>query len=223
MQTTFPDKRYLRKLINHIQEEVGKAKRNQLESLVSLSGVAMNWIADYITDPNINWRKQLLLVDRLYLTGTNPTWNKIVIDRCGRSPQKLREYLKKNKKAGKIFLSEKVDNTPILVRFEEGEYKVLDGIHRVIATIRSGEKTITAFVARPGPGKPSPVVEPHVVYDLLKAYQRGLNKDRKSLVTSLRFLKEAYGNVEQLIRERFSRTWVSSDEIQEIMKEVLEA
>jgi len=186
-----------------------------------MSGASMNWIADYLTDQNVIWEKMDLPVKELWLTGTRPEWNKVIIDQCGRSPVKLKEVLDSNPETKMMFEIAQVDDRPILVRFDDEKLKVLDGMHRTIAAIREGKQTITAFVAK-HKGTPKPYCEPHVVYDLLKAYHRKLNSDKESLIVALRYLRKSYANVDDLLKNRFSKSWMPDDEIQKIIKESLE-
>ena len=119
-----------------------------------------------------------------------------------------------------MFLDAKYEDIPILIRFEDDKYKVLDGMHRTIAAIREGKETIQAFIAR-SIGKPAPYCEPHVIYDFLRAYHRKMNLDRNGLIISLRFLRHSYANVDELLINRFNKQWVPDDEIQEIIQEAL--
>jgi hypothetical protein len=218
-ETKFPYKKYLKKLVRNLEAKNAK-RQSDIEKLMMHSGVVMNWIADYITDDNIVWKKEKLLIDKLYLTGTNPTRNKIIIDICERSPKKLREYFQKHPNKMKIFKEAVFQNIPILVRYDEKKYKVFDGMHRTIAAIREGKKYITAYVARIK-GKPRPKCEAHVVYDLLKTYQRGINRDSKGLESSLRYLKRSYSNIEWLLKHRFNENWVHDRKINRIINNVL--
>jgi len=221
----FPDRKYLEKLNKHLKSKTEKfLSQNLAEQFLNSSGILLNWIADYLTDPNIRWEKEELEIDQLYLTGTSPAWNKIIIDQCQRSPSKLRTLFRKNPSIKKIFKEAKFIDLPILVRYEEDKYKVLDGMHRIIAAIRDGLSLIPAFVAYPQ-AEPQPSCEAHLIYDFLRAYQRRSPVERQSLrtdlISGLRFLKKVYGNVEGLLRERFNSNYVLDPEIQEIIKEVL--
>lgn len=220
VKTKFPDKKYLKELIKNLEAKNAK-RQSYVDKLLMHSGAVLNWIGDYITDENAVWKKEKLLIDKLYLTGTNPEWNRIVIDICGRSPKKLREYFQKYSIATKIFKDAVFENIPVLVRYDEGKYKMLDGMHRAVAAIRDGKKYIYAYVARIN-GKPKPKCEAHVIYDLLKAYQRGIHRDSKGLESSLLYLKKSYSNVERLLKNRFNKNWVHDREVQKIIKEVLQ-
>lgn len=219
VKSTFTDKKYIADLIEHLRKTTSQTP---LEELVTLSGVRMNWISDYITDPSTKWKKQSISIDSLTLTGTNPKWNKIVIEKCGRSLIKLRQIFNSAPNTKKIFNRVHYSNIPILVRREGNQLKVLDGMKRVIAAILAGDKNINAFIAKPSLKRAMPKCEPHVVYDLLKAYQRGLNKDKKGLIMALRFLRKSYGNVPNLLKERFCFAWIPDKEMQAIIKKALE-
>jgi len=220
MKTNFPDKKFLKKLLKNSKKKVD-VSLDTTEQILIYSGSALNWIGDYITDKNAKWTKEKLNIDDLYLTGTNPKWNEIVIDKCKRSPRKLREYFKKNKGAKNLFKGVKYQNLPILVRYEGKQYKVLDGMHRTIAAIRDNRKEITAFVVSLR-GSPKPQCEAHVVYDLLRSYNRGINRNKKDLISALRFLRHGYSNVEDLLKKRFSKPYIpGDDEIQDIIRKSL--
>jgi len=219
-KTNFPDKGFLKRLTQHIKEKTESAQE-PIEQLITCCSAAMNWIADYITDETVQWSKESLSINNLYLTGTNPQWNAVIIDRCKRSPKELRELLAADSEAATLFSEAKFKDLPILVRFEDEKYKVLDGMHRTIAAIRDNKKIIEAFVAR-SQGKPCPKCEPHVVYDLLRPYHRKINQDREGLITALRFLRHSYANVDDLLRTRFSKPYIpGDDEIQDIIQEAL--
>ena len=214
----FPDKTYLENLLRNLRARAESRAEDEL--LLMYSGALLNWVGDFLTDEGVVWEKRELVLDDLYLTGTGPEWNKIIIDRCERSPEKLRELFTKEPETAEVFKEATSDPAPILVRVDEGILKVLDGMERVIAAIRDGKTTIEAYVGTLS-GKPTPHCEPHVVYDLLRAYQRGANRDREGLITALKFLRGAYTNVDGLLRDRFSKSWLPDDEIQEIIREAL--
>lgn len=199
----FPNEQYIQALVNHLDAKV-KGSQSFEDRLLMLSGASMNWIADFMTDPSVAWSLETLPIDSLVFTGTNPEWNKVLLERADRSPLKLRSLLKQDPSVALLFADVKFTPEPVLVREDQGLLKLLDGSHRVVAAIREGHETIQAYVARMQEGTSRPSVEPHVVYDLLKAYHRGLTPDRAGLVTALRYLRFAYGNVDALLRERFS-------------------
>jgi len=218
----FLDEKFLEKLTEHLAEKVGQ-HQSATDRLIMLSGARMNWIADFVTDPGVEWSKEDLNIDDIYLTGTNPEWNKVIIDMCERSPKKLRELIQSSSDIATVFSDAKFEDIPVLIRVEEEKFKILDGMHRTVAAIRDGREIITAFVGRLKGDKLMPMVEPHVVYDLIKAYQRSKEKDRIALIAALRLLKNNCANVDDLLRKRFNKSWIPSDDIQEIVQEALKS
>jgi hypothetical protein len=219
MHTNFPDKNYLEELAHHLEKKVGE--RDSISRILASSGALLNSIGDFIADKNIRWEKKEMNINDLWLTGTNPEWNEIIIKICERSPEKLRGYIKNNAFAKNLFSEVIFSEEPILVRYDEEKYKILDGMHRVVAGIRDGRERIFTFVAYPK-GNFTPSCEPHVVYDIIRAYQRKLNPNKEELICALRFLRKSYANVGSLLRERFSIEWLPDEEMQEIFKVVLE-
>lgn len=219
MHTNFPDKDYLEGLAKHLEKKAGE--RDSVSRILTSSGALLNSIGDFIADKNIRWERKEIDINNLWLTGTNPEWNEIIIKICERSPQKLREYIQTNASAKKLFRDVVFSEEPILVRYEEEKYKTLDGMHRVVAGIRDGREKILAFIAYPE-GNFAPACEPHVVYDIIRAYQRKLNTNKEELICALRFLRKSYSNIDTLLRERFSPEWLPDAEMQEIFKAVFE-
>ncbi len=215
---SFPDRKYLENLVDHLTRKTRQT--NKLEDLLlMLSGGSLNWVADFILDESVSWEKRDIKVSDLYLTGTNPEWNKIVIEKAERSPGKLKQLFD-DPEVVELFKDLTFEETPILIRFEDGKYKVLDGMHRSIAAIRDNRETISAYVGTQS-GTFKPMCESHVIYDLIKGYQRSGYKDREGLVSALRFLKNNYVNVESLLRDRFNSQWVPDQQVQSVIKEVL--
>lgn len=219
-RTTFPDLEYLEKLA-----ETERARfehtTSALDKLLTYSGAALNWMSDYLLDPLVSWRKETIAIDSLYLTGTSPEWNKVIIDEAERSPTKLHALIGSKPALRELFKNAQYDDSPILVRYEDDKNKVLNGMHRVIGTILDGRDHAEAFVGELTGQKHTPVCEPHVVYDFLRAYIRGTNLDRKGLVVALKFLRKAYSNVDDLLKNRFGPTGIADDEIQAIIQDAL--
>ncbi len=219
MDTTFPDQEFFQRLIAYQRKKIAPFQ-SPLDELVMLSGAALNWLGDIFSDPNITWTLEKLDINTLWLTGTGPEWNDVIIRRCERSPAKLRRLLTDDPDVANMFGSVAFDPAPILIRFDDSKLKVLDGMHRTIGAIREGRDQVGAWVARPiADARPS--CEPHVVYDLIRAYQRKLNTDRAGLIAALRFLRAAYANVDQLLRERFNKEWLPDDKMQSIIAAAL--
>lgn len=217
--SNFPDPKYLQKLVDRLKGWFA-GSQEPLDQLITFSSVAMNNIGDYISDESISWRKQTLAIDDLWLTGTNPEWNTIILDQCEHLPKKLRVLFETNPTTVKVFERAHHDEMPILVKLEDEKYKVFDGMHRTIAAIREGENKIEAFVAIQE-GRPLPKCEAHIIYDLIRPYKRKINTNREQLIAALRFLRHSYSNVDYLLKNRFNSGWIPDDEVQQIIQESL--
>lgn len=220
MQTNFPNEAYLKKLSVHLSKKTNSSN-DYLELIKMNSGFLLNWMGDHISDKNVNWKKKIIKTKDLYLTGTNPKINKIIINKCERSPSKLSNYLKKHKKTFRLFSEFKFTKDPILIRYHEKQYKVLDGMHRVIAAIRDNIPYIQAYVAYPKSNKPQPQCEAHVIYDILRPIHQKRTKNTQGAIQALKYLKECYSNVETLLKTRFNKEYVLDKKTQEIIEKVL--
>jgi hypothetical protein len=215
----FPNQEDFKAIVEYFDSRV-KSWQEPLTRLLMLSGASMNWLGDFFTDPNVSWSKRDLKIDGLWLTGTNPELNRFVIEQAERSPAKLRQILSTDPAAQKAFGNLDVEPGPILVREEEGKLKVLFGIYKVLGMIRAREDHVSVYLARVQ-GEAQPQCEPHVVYDLLRAYQRKSSADREGLVAALRFLRRSYSNVDDLLQNRFGPGWVPDEDVQKIIQEAL--
>lgn len=219
LSTNLPDPAFVQALAQRMRAKV-EASQDTLDQLLADCGMQLNWVGEWLTDKEVAWKKRELLIDNLTLTGTQPAWNTVILDECERSPKKLRERLASDVSAQELFSGAIADGLPILVRIDGETTKVLDGMRRTIAAIRDGQEKIWAWVGR-RTGKGQPVCEPHVIYDLLRVYDEGINPDRSELSVALRYLKQSFANVESLLRRRFDRERVRNDELQKVIAEVL--
>ncbi len=216
-KTDLPEE-YLRDLEENHKKKVDQSL-SIVERLLMYSGARMNWVGEYINDESIRWHLEKIPVNSLTLTGTTPQWNTIIIDRAEKSPSKLRELLKEPRIAA-IFANSQYIDIPILVRKDEDKLKVLDGMNRTIAAIRDGIPEIRAYVGV-REGKPTLIVEPHVIYDFIRAFQRrgGNGEDFKA---GLRFLVNSYSNARDVLTKRLGPEWIKDEKIQTIIREVIE-
>lgn len=220
MPKTDFSKEYLEGLEKNHREKVDQAL-DSAGKLLMYSGARLNWVGEYVNDESIKWELKTVKVDELTLTGTGPEWNEIIIDRAKASPAMLRKLLK-DPKIKRMFENSKFVDIPILVRREGDKLKILDGMNRTIAAIRDNINDIRAYVGtREGNALPI-IIEAHVVYDFIRAFhQRGGDED--DFKGALRFLRNSYANVEELLNTRFNSKWVKDEKVQRLIKEVLES
>ncbi len=94
-------------------------------------------------------------------------------------------------------------------------------MHRVIEAALGGKDHVEAFIGELKGPKRTPVCEPHVINDLLRAHIRAPPPDRKSLIVALKVLRKAYVNVDDLLKNRLSPAGIADDEIQAIIQDAL--
>jgi len=223
--TEFED--YLDRLARAQEAKAAAEMRSARQKILVSSGVLMNWLGDFLGNPEIKWELRKLSLEQLLLTGTEPEMNQVFIEQAERQPGKLRQLL-----LGDASLAERVNSwvgqvtdESILVRDDEGKsgkYKVLDGMHRVVKAVMAGQVEIEAYVPI-NATEVRPVVEPHVIYDLIRGYWRGTRDElgREQLYQALRLMVRAYDNTAELLRTRFSADWVGENDIQEVIVRVL--
>jgi len=200
---SFPDRDYLKRRAQKMFE-VLIAHHSAEEVFSVLADALLQWQGAYVTDLSHQWILQELRLDDLYLTGMNADLNTIIIDRCERSPKKLRDVLAADAAVRVKLAVIQADAEPIMVRTDwTGKLAVLDGMNRVVAAIRDGRQTIQAFVGR-REGSLRLQVAPGIPYSFCRAYRIGAIDD-EGLVTVLRIMRSMYVNMDPLLQERF--TW----------------
>lgn len=215
---------YLCGLADH-EDEWNKKNLGPRERILVNAGVRLNWLGDFLANPKIKYKKIDLPVDQVVLTGTNPDWNRILLDKCGRSVEKFRALIERDKKVREKFTKEASFGTePILTRGpdEKGFYHVFDGMHRFVGAVIKNRRKVKAYVPT-NADKHLPVCEPHTVYDLIRGYGRHARgaRGRKELYHALKLLARTYENVPDLLRKRFSAKYIPDDEVQKIIKKVV--
>ena len=208
---------YLEALAENHKEKVEEKLQDPADRLLMYSGSLLNWVGETINDESISWKLETIPLEKIVMTGTSPEWNKITLEKAGRDPMKLRKLFEDGN-IRNIFKESKFSDVPILIReTEKREYKVLDGMNRVIAAARDGIDEIRAYVGR-SKGESQAKIEAHVIYDLIRGFQLrgGSEEDFKA---AIRLLLHTYSNTRGLLENRFSKDWVPDEKVQRLIKE----
>lgn len=220
--------RYLAELAAHEEEKTKPyLEEDPRRRLLVFAGARLNWIGDFLANPAVRWEERTIPVDDIGFTRTSPDWSAILVDQCGRSPTRFRNLVASDPAMREKFEREASSgDEPVLVRAGEAPfpYFVLDGMHRFVGNVLRGTKQVSALVPV-NEKEVLPVCEAHVVYDLLRGYQRNAKDDAGAadLAASLRLLCRTYANVPDLLRNRFNATYVPDETVQRIITEVLRA
>ncbi len=215
---------YIRDLADHSEEKNNNYLSSPRNKILVHAGIALNWLGDYFANPGIIWKKRTLPVSKVQFTGTSPEWNEVLIEECKRSPEEFLKLLKKTPGLKKKFqVKLKRNEQLILVRASEnrGYYKVLDGMHRFVGFVMSGSKNVGVYLPV-NEDRVLPVCEPHVVYDLMRGFERHANDEagKQQLYSSLILLARTYFNVKTLLFERFDDTRVLNGGLREVLAKV---
>jgi len=208
---------YLEALAENHKEKVEEKLQDPADRLLMYSGSLLNWVGETINDESISWKLETIPLEKIVMTGTSPEWNKITLEKAGRDPMKLRKLFEDGN-IRNIFKESKFSDVPILIReTEKREYKVLDGMNRVIAAARDGIDEIRAYVGR-SKGESQAKIEAHVIYDLIRGFQlRGGSED--DFKAAIRLLLHTYSNTRGLLENRFSKDWVPDEKVQRLIEE----
>jgi hypothetical protein len=216
--------KYIEVLATH-EDKKSKSFLDSRGKILVNAGIRLNWIGDFISNPKIKYKLTSIPVNKVLFTGTNPDWNKILINQCKKSVEKFQVLTKNNLEIKKKFSKESsFGEEPILMRGpdEYGHYRVFDGMHRFVDAVLKNKKIIPAYIPI-NEDKHLPICEAHVVYDLIRGFQRHA-KDRqgkRELFYALKLLARTYENVIELLEKRFNFKYIADKEVQEIIKKVM--
>jgi hypothetical protein len=210
---------YLKKLEKH-ESEVLRDLDTREKIRVS-SGIRLNHISDFVGNPKTKFILIKIPADKVLFTGTTePEWNKILIERCKRSPAELKKLILKHPELKPRFSHAKFSKEPILVKKFKDKYKVFDGMHRFVGAVLENKDSVEAFVAI---NEAKPICEAHVIYDLIKGFLRSekTKKDKQDLFSALRLLKKSYENTEYLLKNRFNAKYEPDKDLQKIINKIV--
>jgi len=217
---------YLKELAQHEKEKTKGFLKDPQQTILVHAGISLNWLGDFFANPEIEWVRKSLLVEKIQFTGTNPEWNRILTDQCKRSVAKFRSLIKKYPELESRFRKEaSFGDEIILVRKSEdkGFYKALDGMHRFMGAVLQKKKHVWVYLAV-NEDKHLPICEAHVVYDLIRGFCRHAHDEqgKEQLYHALKLLSRTYANVFELLRERFNADYVHDNDAQAVITRVLQ-
>ena len=96
-------------------------------------------------------------------------------------------------------------------------------MHRLIGAVIEKRKEVLVFFPV-NEDEYLPICEAHTIYDFIRGFIRNA-KDEKGeieLYHGLKLLCRTYANVRELLIERFNENYVHDNEVQEIIKKVLQ-
>lgn len=216
---------YLEVLAEH-EDEKSRSLLDPRDRILVNAGVRLNWIGDFVANKKIKYKKMSVILEKILFTGASKKWNKILLGECGKSIGRFRELIARDEQVRKMFAEEaSFGDEPILLRGpdEKGFYAPVDGMHRLVGAILQNKNTVAAFVTADG-GECLPICEAHVVYDLIRGFQRHAKDEQGKieLYHALMLLARTYENVVGLLKGRFDPEHVPDESVQEIVRKVID-
>lgn len=216
--------KYLENLSKHEDEKNSRNIDARTRILIN-AGISLNWIGDYLANPAIKFRMLNVPVQNILFTGTSPKWDEILLGRCNASVRKFQELVEKNNDIKEKFLTEaSFGDEPLLLLGPNVHkyYWVFDGMHRLVGAALKNKTVVKAFVPV-NEQQHLPICEAHVIYDLIRGFQRHAKDEegKQDLFHALRLLSRTYGNVRELLKERFNFYYIPDKEVQIIIENVL--
>jgi len=211
---------FLENLADHEEEKVQK-EQDTRQKILMYAGARLNWIGDYVGNPNIKWEEKELELDQIEFTGND----KFLIEGCDRSPKKFQELVLNDQKLKEKYTEiVSTGSETILGRISDrpNKFKILDGIHRLMGAALEGKKTIKVMVPL-NETEVLPICEAHTVYDLIRGFQRHRRTEagETELFYGLKLLLHTYENTRELLEKRFNQDYVNDDKVQAVIKKVL--
>ncbi|MDA9129214.1 hypothetical protein N9J72_01935 [Candidatus Gracilibacteria bacterium] len=219
------EEKYLQSLVEHEMSTYFKEYcKDSRQAMILLGGVALNFMGDLLGNPESQFTHMQIKISDIILTGTNPEVNTIVLDMAERDPIKLGILLRENKEIKKVlgeFASQGTE-TILAVKIDNVKYKVFDGMHRIIGHILAEKEYIDAYVLE-NYGEFFPKIEAHVVYDIIKAFQRSDKtlQDEQDCIGALRLLVKNTKNSQKILQERFDIKHLPDSQVQSLITQAL--
>jgi hypothetical protein len=218
---------YLVNLAEHEQVKSKALLTNPRDQILVNAGVKLNWMGDYLANPNILWSEVTEMnISKIQFTGSNPDWNQILIKDCNRDSANFMALVSQDPQVKQKFQEESSYNpdVPILVRKSEdvSKYKVFDGMHRFVGALVNGQNTIKVYFPQ-NENEVLPWCEIHVAYDLIRGFTRNANDldGELQLFFALKLLLRTYGNVRGYLISLLNQNIEMDEAVQKIIQKAL--
>ncbi|MFH0955844.1 MAG: hypothetical protein V1801_01355 [Candidatus Falkowbacteria bacterium] len=192
-------------------------------------GWKLKWVFQILSDDKYQWKLKDISLEKIYLTSMSPAIDKYVIKKFNRNPLAFAKAWKANKamrqeiiKTGFSAHKER-DNFPILVYKTGKNYRVFDGMRRVLLALTKNQKSIKAWVGYKINAKGRPLVSANRCYFLSNLYNQAKTKDKtleKSIVRIGKEINKNYRNGREVLLKRIIG-WSHDQKIKSIFAEMI--
>ena len=198
-----------------------------------LAGVAEGWklkqVFAVLSDDKYQWKLKNIPLEKIYLSGMSPTIDKYIIKKFNRNPLTFAKQWKTNKTMRQEIIKtgfrahKERDGWPILT-YKIGEnYRVFDGMRRVLLALAKNQSTIKGWVGYKINAKGRPLISANRCYFLSNLYNQAKPKD-KSLERALtrigKEINKDYRNGREVLLKKIIG-WSHDQKIKSIFAEMI--
>jgi len=198
-----------------------------------LASIAEGWklkqVFSVLSDDKYQWKLKNIPLEKIYLTGMSPIIDKYVIKKFNRNPAMFAKQWKKNKimreeiiKTGFSAHKDR-DGFPILT-YKIGEnYRVFDGMRRVLLALTKNQVAIKAWVGYKVNTKGRPLISANRCYFLSNLYNQAKSKDKnleKAITRIGKEINKDYRNGREVLLKRIIG-WSHDQKIKSLFAEMI--
>jgi len=198
-----------------------------------LAAISEGWklkqVFAVLSDDKYQWKLINIPLEKIYLTGMSPIIDKYVIKKFNRNPLLFAEDWKTNKimrqeiiKTGFSAHKDR-DSFPVLTCKIGQNYRVFDGMRRVLLALTKNQKSLKAWVGYKVNEKGRPLISANRCYFLSNLYNQAKTKDKaleKSIIKIGKVINKNYRNGREVLLKRIIG-WSHDQKIKSIFAEMI--
>lgn len=192
-------------------------------------GWKLKWVFMILSDDKYQWKLKEVPLAKIYLTGMSPVIEKYIIKKFNHDAAAFAKAWKTDKNMRAEILKTGLaphrerDHFPILV-YKLGEnYRVFDGMRRVLLALIKNQASIKAWVGLKANSKGRPLISANRCYFLSNLYNQAKNKDKsleKAMVRIGKEINKDYRNGREVLLKRIIG-WSHDQKIKSIFAEMI--
>jgi len=207
------DEKFLKKLDKSIDGI--NAREGEWSFWNLLAGISEGWklkqVFAVLSDDKYQWKLKNIPVEKIYLTGLSPIIDKYVIKKFNRSPLAFAKAWKVNKAMRQEIIKtgfgerKDRDDFPILVYRVGENYRVFDGMRRVLLALTKNQRSIKAWAGIKTNAKGRPLISANRCYFLSNLYNQAKSKDKnleKAIIRIGKEINKDYRNGREVLLKR---------------------
>jgi hypothetical protein len=198
-----------------------------------LAGIAegwkLKWVYQILSDDKFQWKLKDIPLEKIYLTGLSPTIDKYTIKKFNHNPMAFAKAWKNNLQMRKEIIKtgfgahKERDGFPVLTYKIGDNYRVFDGMRRVLLALTRKQKNIKAWVGYKVNIKGKPLISTSRCYFLSNLYNQAKSKDKileKSIIRIGKEINRDYRNGKEVLLKRIIG-WSHDQKIKSIFAEMI--